>query len=118
MESPNKELIVLLKTQDPKGIELLYEYYASAVYGSVLRIVKNSSVADKIIQDCFIDIWKTFHTSDIKETELFMFIISLARQYANKSQKKAYLPNIVAMKYATRVYHTSSAWCMSSAAVY
>ena len=119
MKSNNTELLFLLKIRDPKGIELLYEYYASAVYGTVFRIVKDSAVADKVIQNCFVEIWKTFDMYDVVENELFMFIICMARKQAHKvnSQNKANTSNRPVLQYSPRVYHSSSAWCMSSLAM-
>lgn len=111
MKSSNTELISLLKNKNPKGIDLLYEYYGGAVYGIVLRIVKNTVQADKVTQDCFTNIWQTFHLYNVAETGLCMFVLSQARAHANKVKNEDTSKQIFMKR---RVYHTSSSWCMSS----
>jgi RNA polymerase sigma-70 factor (ECF subfamily) len=77
-----KDLILLLKKKDKRGIDYLYDNYSSALYGVILRIVKTEDLAEEVMQDCFLKIWEKIEMYDDSKGKLFTWIISIARNLA------------------------------------
>ena len=48
----------MLKSGDKKAINLLYEYYADAIYGVILKIISDEEIAQDALQESFVKIWK------------------------------------------------------------
>jgi len=59
-----EDLIQLLVNRDKRGIEILYDNYSSALYGVINRIVQNDEVAEDVLQEAFLKIWKNFPQYD------------------------------------------------------
>ena len=57
---PNLEgaLVDGLKAKNTAAIEQLYQMYAAALFGIITRIVKHDEVAEDVLQDTFLKIWK------------------------------------------------------------
>ena len=52
MISPiENEIVSLLKNGDKKAINLLYEYYADAIYGVILKVISDEEIAQDALQD-------------------------------------------------------------------
>jgi RNA polymerase sigma-70 factor (ECF subfamily) len=71
------------------ALEYLYDHYAGAVYGVINRIVKNSEIAEEILQDVFLKIWEKFDHYDSSKGKLFTWIVNIARNGAiDKTRSK------------------------------
>ena len=57
MTLPEKECIVELKNGSKEAFELLYNNYASKLYGFVFSLTKSSYLADEVVQETFVKIW-------------------------------------------------------------
>lgn len=76
------ELIRRLKEQDESAMTILYDNYAAAVYGVILRIVKDEALAEDVMQESFIKIWTSFAQYDVEKGRLFTWIINISRNTA------------------------------------
>ncbi len=76
------ELISLLKQRDKKGFTLLYDNYSAALYGIVLKIVRSEEVAEDVLQDAFVKIWKNIDAYSSTKGTLFTWILNVARNTA------------------------------------
>jgi RNA polymerase sigma factor (sigma-70 family) len=77
------ELVQLLKERDKAAFSELYDRYSGALYGVILRILKNNEeAAQDILQDSFIKIWKSFDSYDVTKGSLFTWILNVARNTA------------------------------------
>lgn len=86
-----QELIHLLNNQDKKAIAYLYDHYADALYGIVLRIVKKEEIAEDVLQEVFVKVWKNGHQYDARKARLFTWLMNIARNTAiNKVQSKGF----------------------------
>lgn len=74
-----KKIIYLLQRGDRKGVPLLYEHYSAAVYGIVIRMVKNDDIAKEVMQDVFVKAWKHADKYDSKKGRLYTWIAQIAR---------------------------------------
>ncbi|MCU0353076.1 MAG: sigma-70 family RNA polymerase sigma factor [Cytophagales bacterium] len=76
------QLVALLKQHDRKGFEYLYDRYSAALYGVVLRIVRTEEVAEDVVQEAFVKIWKNVAAYDKSKGTLFTWVLNIARNTA------------------------------------
>jgi RNA polymerase sigma-70 factor (ECF subfamily) len=77
-----KDLVALLKSKDKRGFELLYDNYSKVLYGIILKIVHSEELAEDILQDAFVKIWKNIAAYDPSKGTLFTWILNVARNTA------------------------------------
>ena len=77
-----EELISLLNENSQEGISVLYDNYSSALYGVIAKIVRSEEIAQDILQDAFVKIWKNFSKYDSSKGRLFTWMINIARNRA------------------------------------
>ncbi len=86
-----EKLVALLKGQDKKGLEILYERYAAALYGVVFRIVGSQTLAEDVLQESFVKIWQKIDHYDASKGRLFTWILNIARNSAiDLTRSKSY----------------------------
>ena len=82
----NKENIELLVTQlqsgDEKALSQIYDMYSGSLYGLVLKIVRDDQLAQDILQDCFVNIWKKAQSYSSSKGSFFTWMLNICR---NKS---------------------------------
>ena len=79
----NEQYIVdLLQAQDKRSIALLYDQYGASLYGVVLRIVGEEAIAEDVIQDTFLKVWRKAATYDRAKGTLFTWLLNIARNTA------------------------------------
>ncbi|KAA5538848.1 RNA polymerase sigma factor [Adhaeribacter rhizoryzae] len=84
-------LIIRLQNQDQSAMSLLYDNYSAALYGIILRIVKDEFIAEEAMQDCFVKIWFSFSLYDSSKGRLFTWMVTIARHVAiDKIRSPAY----------------------------
>ncbi|WP_026464899.1 RNA polymerase sigma factor [Adhaeribacter aquaticus] len=74
-----EDLIRRLREQDESAMTLLYDNYAAALYGVILRIVKKEEVAEDVMQETFVKIWSSFAQYQEDKGRLFTWMINIAR---------------------------------------
>lgn len=79
---PEDQLIKLLKDKDRDAFTTLYDNYTSALYGVVFRIVNDESLAEDILQEVFVKIWKNIAFYDSSKGRLFTWLINVTRNTA------------------------------------
>ncbi|MDO1451585.1 sigma factor [Rhodocytophaga aerolata] len=53
-----QKIVSLLKDKNKEGFELLYDTYSKSLYTLSLHLTSNSSVAEQVMENTFIYIWK------------------------------------------------------------
>ncbi|WP_437918159.1 RNA polymerase sigma factor [Sphingobacterium sp. LRF_L2] len=98
------DLISLLKKKDRRAFNYLYDNYAGALYGVVIRIVSHKAYAEEVIQNIFVKIWNHMNLFDHTKGRLYTWMIQIARNTAidyiksksvQNEQKNQSLPDIV-----------------------
>jgi RNA polymerase sigma-70 factor (ECF subfamily) len=51
-------LIGKLRTRDVDALEILYARYSRSIYALAVRLVGDAHVAEDIVQDCFLKLWR------------------------------------------------------------
>lgn len=77
-----KELVDLLKSKDKRGFDLLYDNYSKVLYGIILKIVHSEELAEDVLQDSFVKIWRNAASYDSSKGTLFTWILNVARNTA------------------------------------
>lgn len=84
-------LVDRLRTQDNSAISLLYDMYSTTLYGVILQIVKVEEIAEDVLQEAFLKIWKSFDSYDAEKGRLFTWMINICRNLAiDKVRSKEY----------------------------
>lgn len=76
------ELIVQLQSGDEAALSQLYDMYSGSLYGLILKIVHDEAIAQDILQDCFVKIWKKATTYSSSKGSFFTWMLNICR---NKS---------------------------------
>ena len=78
-----EELLNLLKNKDGNAFSYLYDNYSAALYGVILRILKqDEGAAEDILQDAFMKIWSKIAMYDASKGTLFTWMLNIARNSA------------------------------------
>lgn len=75
-------LIDKLAQRDQQAFQWLYDQYSPALYGVVLRIVRDDDQAADLLQDIFVKIWKNLDAYDASKGRLFTWMLNIARNTA------------------------------------
>lgn len=75
-------LVAQLQKGDEKAFAALYDQYSPSLYGLILKIVKQEDLAQDILQDCFVRIWKNANTYNKEKGSFFTWMLNICR---NKS---------------------------------
>ena len=77
-----KHIVELLREGNEKAISLLYEHYGDTLYGVALKVVQNEAMAQDVLQESFVKIWKKAHTYDASKAKLFTWLFRITRNTA------------------------------------
>jgi len=53
-----------LQRRDPQALAELYDRYGRAAYSLVLRVVRDKSIAEDLVQETFLRVWNRVHSID------------------------------------------------------
>ena len=82
MAKDERFLIEALKRHDAEALSYLYDHYAAALKGVILRIVRHEDVAEEVLQDVFLKIWDKINSYDAEKGRLFTWMLNIARNQA------------------------------------
>ncbi|HRG39222.1 MAG TPA: sigma-70 family RNA polymerase sigma factor [Bacteroidia bacterium] len=87
-----EELVILLKSKDARAYNLLYDNYSAALFGVISKVVSAEEIAEDILQDVFVKIWKNIENYDASKGRLFTWMLNIARNasidYSRSKQSK------------------------------
>jgi RNA polymerase sigma-70 factor (ECF subfamily) len=90
---PEDELVAGLVSRSEAVMSALYDQYSAALYGILLRIVKDEAVAQDVLQDAFVKIWRNGANYDSSKGTLFTWMLNVARNtgidYLRSKQHRA-----------------------------
>ena len=99
ISSIEKQIVSLLEQGDKKAISLLYENYADALYGVIKKVISDDNVAQDVLQETFVKIWRYSKKYDSSKAKLFTWLYRIAyntsidkiRSLKNKTGKEVQL---------------------------
>ncbi len=77
-----RHIVSLLAEKDDKAISLLYENYGETLFGIAYKVVKDDELAQDVLQESFIKIWKKADTYDASKAKLFTWLFRITKNTA------------------------------------
>ncbi|MGZ5287406.1 MAG: RNA polymerase sigma factor [Flavisolibacter sp.] len=92
------ELVVSLRSRDDQAFSYLYENYSGALYGVIRQIVTDGELANDVLQETFVNIWRRVETYDAAKGRLFTWMLNIARNAAiDKVRSKGFQQSLKQM---------------------
>jgi RNA polymerase sigma factor (sigma-70 family) len=74
-----QQLVSLLKSRDSRAFSYLYDNYSGSLYTIISQIVDDMELANDILQEVFINIWRKIESYDSGKGRLFTWMLNIAR---------------------------------------
>ncbi len=75
-------IVAMLQQSNQEGIALAYDKFSAALFGAILKIVPNHELAEEVLQDVFVKVWRSRDSYDENKGRLFTWLINIARNTA------------------------------------
>jgi len=69
----------LLLKKDEQAIDLIYDHYGANLYGYILKIVNDEQLAQDVLQESFVKLWKNIDKYDPNKSRLFTWMMNICR---------------------------------------
>jgi RNA polymerase sigma factor (sigma-70 family) len=79
---PEAELVALLQARSQPGFSYLYDHYSGALYTAILAVVDDADLANDVLQEVFINIFKRIDAYDAARGRLYTWMLNIARNAA------------------------------------
>lgn len=73
------ELVSLLKNRDTRAFSYLYDNYSASLYTIIAQIIEDMELANDVLQEVFINIWRKIESYDPGKGRLFTWMLNIAR---------------------------------------
>jgi RNA polymerase sigma-70 factor (ECF subfamily) len=91
-----QEIVMHLQNNNPKALELIYDHYAPALYGVILKIHPNEFLAQDILQQSIVKMWQNSTSFDASKGRLFTWLLNISRNTALDKLKSKEIKNATA----------------------
>lgn len=88
MNSADEQLMANVVAGDSTALERLYDRYAATLLGVVLRIVRDRSIAEEIVQETFWRVWDKADSFDATQGKFSTWMFSIGRRLAIDSTRR------------------------------
>lgn len=68
-----------MRQKDNGAFSYLYDHYSGALYGIIKQIVADVELANDVLQEVFVSIWKKIDSYDESKGRLFTWMLNIAR---------------------------------------
>lgn len=82
-------LIASVSQGDDKALSELYDAFGGALYGVILRIVQREDLAQEVLQDTFMKIWRNAASYDRSKGRPFTWMVNIAKNAAIDATRSA-----------------------------
>lgn len=73
------QIVSLLLSRDTKAFEYLFDNYAGAIYGIIVRIIIDETIAQEVLHDAFLRFWEKIDQYDDSKGRLFTWMANISR---------------------------------------
>ena len=73
------ELVKLLKQREQTAFSYLYDNYSGALYSVILSILQDKELANDVLQEVFIKVWRQIDQYDANKGRLFTWLVNISR---------------------------------------
>ncbi|WP_047244655.1 RNA polymerase sigma factor [Maribacter thermophilus] len=77
-----KHIVELLQERNDKAISLLYDHYGDTLLGVANKVLRNEELAQDVLQESFVKIWKKADSYDPTKAKLFTWLFRITRNTA------------------------------------
>ena len=77
-----KHIVELLQERNDKAISLLYDNYGDTLLGVAKKVVRSDDLAQDVLQESFVKIWKKSDSYDPSKAKLFTWLFRITRNTA------------------------------------
>jgi len=75
-------LVTRMQGRDPRALGELYDRYGRAVYALILRVVRDTGIAEDLVQETFLRVWNRVHGFDAQKGSIGPWLLAVARNRA------------------------------------
>lgn len=72
----------MLQSKDEKAFNYLYDNYSGALYGVIFKVLNQEELANDLLQEVFVKIWKNIDQYDSSKGRLYTWMLNIARNLA------------------------------------
>lgn len=91
MKLEEQQLVQGLRDKDPKVFDYLYANYSGALFGIIIGIVRDNEIAEDLLQEIFVKIWKKIDYYDDTKGRIYTWMVNLTRNTCiDKIRSKGY----------------------------
>jgi len=73
------DLVMFLKQREQSVFSYLYDHYSSALYSIILSVLADKELANDVLQEVFVKIWRQIDSYDASKGRLFTWMMNIAR---------------------------------------
>src|SRR5579863_8521197 len=75
-------IVLRLQRRDPQALADLYDRYGRLVYALILRVVRDTGIAEDLVQETFLRVWNRVQSFDAERGALGSWLLAVARNRA------------------------------------
>ena len=75
-------LVVRMQRRDPHALAELYDRYGRVTYSLILRVVRDTGIAEDLVQETFLRVWNRVHGFDAQKGSIGPWLLAVARNRA------------------------------------
>ncbi len=72
-------LIQQLKNKDERALSVLYDKYSGAIYGVIIKMIRDEGKAQNILQDTFMTVWDKAESYDVDKGRFYTWVYRIAK---------------------------------------
>ncbi|RYU92136.1 RNA polymerase sigma-70 factor [Mucilaginibacter terrigena] len=104
---PDAELLAMLRGDDRKAFEMLYQKYSARVYQAAYNLFRDKVICEDLVQELFIDLWTKRNKLNISSLEWYLKVAIKNRVLMYLRTQRATL-DLSAIATLTEKYTTDS----------
>lgn len=78
----DSELVARMQRRDPQALAELYDRYGRLVYSLILRVVRDTGIAEDLVQETFLRVWNRVGGFDAQKGSIGPWLLAVARNRA------------------------------------
>jgi RNA polymerase sigma-70 factor, ECF subfamily len=75
-------LVARMQQRDPRALAEMYDRYGRVAYSLILRVVRDSGIAEDLVQETFLRVWNRIHGFDGQKGSIGPWLLAVARNRA------------------------------------
>jgi RNA polymerase sigma-70 factor (ECF subfamily) len=78
----DSDIVVRLQRREPQALAELYDRYGRIVYSLILRVVRDTGIAEDLVQETFLRTWNRVQAFDAQKGSIGPWLMAIARNRA------------------------------------